>query len=96
VTYYNDIGDIAQESPAGWTFSHEFTNVATYPSYIEGAQTNGTSVSCRLLMNGQLVPSDTATSQELAPYSSPLFGPLPELWSAGFRDLKSRRSACGE
>jgi hypothetical protein len=96
VTYYNDIGDIAQESLAGSTFSHEFTNVATYPFYMVCAQTNGTCVSCRLFVNGQLVSSNTATGQELAPYSSPLFCPLPELWSAGFRDLKSRRSACGE
>lgn len=61
VTYFDGIGDIEQETPPGWTdYWHEFTNVATYPFYSVSAQTEGTSVTCRLFVDGEL--QDTKTS----------------------------------
>jgi hypothetical protein len=60
VTYFDGIGDIQQDSPPGWTtYWHEFTNVATYPFYSVSAQTEGTAVTCRLFVNGELVDSNT-------------------------------------
>jgi hypothetical protein len=61
VTYFDGIGDIQQDSPPGWaTYWREFTNVATYPFYSVSAQTEGTSVACRLYVNGTLVDSNSA------------------------------------
>jgi hypothetical protein len=60
VTYFDGIGDIKQDTPPGWTnYRREFTNVATYPFYSVSAQTEGTSVTCRLFVNGELVDSNT-------------------------------------
>lgn len=61
VTYFDGIGDIQQDTPPGWSdYWREFTNVATYPFYSVSAQTEGTSVTCRLFVNGELVDSNTA------------------------------------
>jgi hypothetical protein len=60
VTYFDGIGDIKQDTPPGWNdYWGEFTNVATYPFYSVSAQTEGTSVTCRLFVNGELVDSNT-------------------------------------
>lgn len=64
VTYFDGIGDIQQDSPPGWTtYWREFTNVATYPFYSVSAQTEGTAVSCRLYVNGELVNSNNAVGR---------------------------------
>ncbi|MBP2453013.1 MmpS family transport accessory protein [Mycolicibacterium lutetiense] len=60
VTYIDGIGDIQQDSPASATYWREFTNVATFPFYSVSAQTNGTSVACRLFVNGKLVDSNSS------------------------------------
>ncbi len=60
VTYFDGIGDIKQDTPSGGTtYWREFTNVATYPFYSVSAQTEGTTVTCRLFVNGELVDSNT-------------------------------------
>ena len=59
VTYFDGIGDIKQDSPSGPTYWREFTNVATYPFYSVSAQTEGTTVTCRLFVNGELVDTKT-------------------------------------
>jgi hypothetical protein len=60
VTYFDGIGDIKQDSPPGWaTYWREFTNVATFPFYSVSAQTEGTSVTCRLFVDGTLQDTNT-------------------------------------
>ncbi len=63
VTYFDGIGDIQQDSPARATYWREFTNVATYPFYSVSAQTDGTTVACRLFVNGKLVDSNSSVGR---------------------------------
>ena len=50
-----------QAGHAAWLAAYwrEFTNVATYPFYSVSAHTEGTTVTCRLFVNGDLVDSNT-------------------------------------
>ena len=60
VTYFDGIGDIKQDSPHGQaTYWREFTNIATYPYYSVSAQTEGTSATCRLFVDGTLQDTNT-------------------------------------
>lgn len=68
VTYFDGIGDIKQATPPGWTdYWREYTNVATYPYYSVSAQTEGTSVTCRLFVDGQLVDINTTYAATPSP-----------------------------
>lgn len=63
VTYFNEINDLTQlaDQPANWSTS--FEGEATFQMHSISAQTNGTQVSCRITVGGDVLVEESATGR---------------------------------
>ncbi|RRQ26335.1 hypothetical protein DK926_19020 [Rhodococcus sp. Eu-32] len=63
VTYFDEDSAIQQESSVAAPWSMELTNSSTFAIVGVTAQTDGTSVTCRIVVDGEIEDEQTATGQ---------------------------------
>ncbi|WP_157224227.1 MmpS family transport accessory protein [Nocardia paucivorans] len=71
VTYYDEMSDLQQGSSATAPWTKTVVNTSTYAIIGLGAQTTGTSVTCRITVDGKVKDEQTATGK-YAVYVVPL------------------------
>ncbi|MGW0249390.1 MmpS family transport accessory protein [Nocardia goodfellowii] len=63
VTYFDGNSELKQETNAAAPWSKAVTNSSTVAMIGLGAQTNGTSVTCRIIVDGKVADEQTATGK---------------------------------
>ncbi|MEV0249791.1 MmpS family transport accessory protein [Nocardia sp. NPDC050712] len=63
VTYFDGNSELKQETSATAPWSKSFTNSSTVALISLGAQTNGSSVTCRITVDGKVADEQTATGK---------------------------------
>ncbi|GAF47199.1 MmpS family transport accessory protein [Rhodococcus wratislaviensis] len=63
VTWFDGMNELQQEYPTSAPWSLSVVNTATYPMMGLGAQTEGQSVTCRIIVDGRVMDQQTAVGQ---------------------------------